>query len=259
MVPNRSRGWRMGLGNMLAKELGSWWKTRRWWLQCLVAVLLLNGTMALNMHGGMVDGAAMNFLATTAFIVPLAAISLAQDAILGERHSGTAAWVFTKPLRRAAYVLAKVLAHGLGLLVAWVVIPVSIAYFQIGAANGMQPPVSGFVGAMGLIYLNLFFYFALALMLATIFNGRGPVIGICVFLSFVGPLGLLAEPIEKYLPWLTGIMPWTLTFGAGNQNPLVMYVVNGRPLPTIVPIVASVLWCVVFIAVAVWRTSREEF
>jgi len=254
--PSRSRGWSMGLGNMLSKELSSWWKTRRWWVQCLVSVLLQNGSMALNMRGGMGDGAAMNFLATSALLVPLAAISLAQDTILGERHSGTAAWVFTKPLQRPAYILAKVLAHGLGLLVAWVVIPGSIAYFQIA---GGQPPAIGFVGAMGLIFLNLFFYMALALMLATIFNGRGPVLGICVFLSFAGPIGLLTAPIEKYMPWLTNIMPWTLTFPTGNVNPLVMYVVNGRPLPTIVPIVASVLWCGAFIAVAIWRTSREEF
>jgi ABC-type transport system involved in multi-copper enzyme maturation permease subunit len=257
--PSHSRGWAMGLGNMLSKEFGSWWKTRRWWLQCLVAVLLQNGSLALNMRGGMAQGAAMNFLATSALLVPLAAISLAQDTILGERHSGTAAWVFTKPLQRPAYILAKVLAHGLGLLVAWVLIPVSIAFVQLGAVPGTLTQVSGFVGAMGLIFLNLFFYMALAMMLATIFNGRGPVLGICVFLSFVGPIGLLAAPIEKYMPWLTNIMPWTLTFPAGNVNPLVMYVVNGQPLPTIVPIVASVLWCVAFIAVAIWRTSREEF
>jgi hypothetical protein len=54
-------------------------------------------------------------------------------------------------------------------------------------------------------------------------------------------------------------MPWTLTFPTGNVTPLVMYVVNGQPLPTIVPIVASVLWCGAFIAAAIWRTSREEF
>jgi hypothetical protein len=255
--PSRSRGWSMGLGNMLTKELGSWWKTRRWWVQCLVAVLVLNGTMALNMRAGSVSGAAMNFLVTSALFVPLAAISLAQDAILGERHSGTAAWVFTKPLRRAAYILAKVLTHGLGLLVAWVAIPLRIAYLQISTSVQDHPAASGFAGAAGLVFLNLFFYFALALMLATIFNGRGPVLGIAALLSFVGPLGLLAQPLAR-LPWVIKILPWTLTFPVGNEDPLVASVVNGQPLPTVVPIIASALWCVVFIAVAIWRTSREE-
>ena len=117
LVPSRARGWRMGLRNMLAKELGAWWRTRRWWMQCLIALLLLNGTLALNLKdGGRVDNAGMNFLVMAALCVPFAAISLAQDSILGEGHSGTAAWVLSKPLRRPAFILAKLIANGLGLL-----------------------------------------------------------------------------------------------------------------------------------------------
>ena len=29
LVPRRERGWRMGLANMLGKELAAWWRTRR--------------------------------------------------------------------------------------------------------------------------------------------------------------------------------------------------------------------------------------
>lgn len=260
MMMRRERGWRMGLGNMLAKELSAWWRTRRWWVQCLAAVLLLNGTMALNLRGNSVaNGAAMNFLIISALFVPLAAISLAQDAILGERHAGTAAWVFSKPLRRPAYILAKVIALGLGLLVTWVVLPVGLAYFQLGAATGHYPTVSGFAGAMGLIYLNLFFYLTLALMLATFFNGRGPVLGIAALLAFFGPLGFLAQPMNENVPWVTSILPWILTFPVGTENPLVQYVVSGQPLPTVTPIIASLLWCVLFIGMTIWRTGREEF
>ena len=137
LVPSRTRGWRMGLANMLAKEIAAWWRTRRWWVQCLVALLLLNGTMALNLRDGQrVDNAGLNFLMIAALCVPIAAISLAQDSILGERHSGTAAWVLSKPLRRPAFILAKLIAHGLGLLVAWVVLPGAIAYFQLTAHGG---------------------------------------------------------------------------------------------------------------------------
>ena len=252
-------GWWMGLGNMLAKELSSWWRTRRWWVQCLAAVALLNGTMALNMKGGNLSGAAMNFLFTSALFVPLAAISLAQDTILGERHSGTAAWVFTKPLRRPAFIVAKVIAHGWGLLLAWVLLPVAIAYFQIGKATGDYPDAVGFVKAMGLMYLNLFFYFTLALMLTTLFNGRGPVLGIGALLALGGPLGFIAQPINQNASWLMDMMPWILTFPVGDKIPLVGYVANGQPLPTLVPIIATVLWCVLFVAVAIWRIRREEF
>ena len=28
LIPRRERGWRMGLANMLGKELAAWWRTR---------------------------------------------------------------------------------------------------------------------------------------------------------------------------------------------------------------------------------------
>src|SRR5512137_1779964 len=136
LVPRRARGWRMGLRSMLSKELAGWWRTRRWWVQCLVALLLLNGELALNLrdNGGTpnaTENATMAFLVTAALCVPLAAVILAQDSILGEKHSGTAEWVLSKPLRRPAYVLAKLIANGLGLFVAWVALPGVVGYLQL--------------------------------------------------------------------------------------------------------------------------------
>ena len=46
LISNRTLGWRMGLRNMLAKENFAWWRTRRWWIQILVAMLILNGSLA---------------------------------------------------------------------------------------------------------------------------------------------------------------------------------------------------------------------
>ncbi len=40
----------MGLANMLGKENTAWWRTRRWWTQCLIALFFLNLTMALNLR-----------------------------------------------------------------------------------------------------------------------------------------------------------------------------------------------------------------
>ncbi len=50
LVPSRERGWRMGLANMLTKENTAWWRTRRWWIQGLIALSILNGCFALNMR-----------------------------------------------------------------------------------------------------------------------------------------------------------------------------------------------------------------
>ncbi len=260
LVPSRERSWRMGLGNMLAKELGVWWRTRRWWVQGLIALLLLNGTMALNLQdGGSGGNAAIAFLDIAALCVPVAAISLAQDSILGERHSGTAAWVLSKPLRRPAFILAKLIANGLGLLVMWVVLPGALAYFQLSTGNGFQLSGIGFAGAVGLIYLNLFFYLTLAQMLATFFNGRGPVLGIAILVAWSGPLQFIGMAMQKYLPWLDMIMPWRLVMPFGDKGPLAGYLAVGEPLPTMVPIIATLLWCALFVGVAIWRFRREEF
>ena len=253
----------MGLGNMLGKEIGTWWRTRRWWMQCLIALLLMNGTLALNLKdGGRVDNAGLNFLVMAALFVPVAAISLAQDSILGERHSGTAAWVLSKPLRRPAFILAKLIAHGLGLLLAWVVLPGVVSYFQIAAASKGQLSLSaiGWTAAMGLYYLNLLFYQTLALMLATLFNGRGPVLGIALLVAWSGPMQFIAQPMQEYVPWLDSILPWRLLMDVGNNSgPLAGYLALGQPLPTVAPIIGTVLWCVLFVGVAIWRFRREEF
>ena len=260
LVPSCSRGWWMGLGNMLSKEMGAWWRTRLWWVQCLIALLLLNGTMALTLKlGGSVSSAAMTFLEIMALGVPVAAISLGQDSILGERHSWTAAWVLSKPLRRPAFILAKLIAHGQGLLVAWVVLPGTIAYFQLLTGGGIQLSSVGFAGAMGLVYLNLFFYLTFSLMLATLFNGRGPVLGIALLVAWSGPMQFIGLALQKYTPWLDLILPWRLVVSVGNDASLAEYLAVGNPLPTVTPIIATVLWCVLFVIVAIWRIHREEF
>jgi ABC-type transport system involved in multi-copper enzyme maturation permease subunit len=208
-----------------------------------------------------VISAGLNFLTMAAFFVPIAAISLAQDSILGERHSGTAAWVLSKPLRRPAFIMAKLMAHGLGLLLTWVVLPGVVAYIQITTAAKGQLPLSasGWAQAMGLYYLNLLFYLTLALMLATLFNGRGPVLGIALFVAWIGPMQIIAEPITQYVPWLNTIMPWQLLMPLGKDLSLAAYLAMGQALPTVIPIVATALWCVLFTGVAIWRFRREEF
>jgi ABC-type transport system involved in multi-copper enzyme maturation permease subunit len=264
LIPRRERGWRMGLRSMLSKELAAWWKTSRWWVQCLVALLLLNGMLAVNLNGSRgtpnsIENATITFMVTAALFVPVAAISLAQDSILGEKHSGTVAWVLSKPLRRPAYLLAKLIANGLGLFVAWVVLPGVIVYLQLlKPANGYFTPLR-ITGVMGLHYLNLLFFLTLALMLSTFFNGRGPVLGISLMLAWAGPMPFISAPILKYASWLYEVMPWKLLIDFNTNRQLAFYVANGQPLPTVTPIIATALWCVLFAAVAIWRMSREEF
>jgi len=200
-----------------------------------------------------------NFMVMSGLFAPIAAITIAQDSILGERHSGTAAWVLSKPLHRLAYIISKLIANGLGLLVAWVLLPGTIAYFQFAAIRLIPLKVAGYVGFLALDYLNLFFYLTLAIMLAALFNGRGPVIGISMLVIWSGPMQFTYVLIAKYIPWMISAMPWKLMIDLNREPSLASLLAIGEPLPTVLPIIATALWCVVFVVIASWRISREEF
>ena len=255
LIPSRERGWRMGLANMLAKENVAWWRTRRWWIQCLIALFFLNFLTALNLRSGGISNAVISFLWIAGAVAPVAAIIIGQDAVLGERLSGTAAWVLSKPIQRPAFILAKLIAYGVGLLATWVVLPGAIAYLEFAVLGKVHLPIPGFAGALGLAYLNLLFYLTLALMLATLFQGRGAVLGIALIVVWgfmITPLGVL----------LADVMPWRLLIDLGINGALPAlggYLLQGVPLPTVTSIIATAAWCVLFVGVAIWRIRREEF
>jgi hypothetical protein len=259
LVPRRTRGWQMGLANMLTKENFSWWRTRRWWVQCLLWLALLNGAVELNIWGDMaVASAGMNFFLMAGVALPIAVVSLTQDSILGERHAGTAAWVLSKPLRRPAFLLSKLIAYALGFLVTGCLLPGAVLYLQLNL-HGMQGiPVPGFAAALGLCFLNLLFYMTLTLMLATLFDGRGPILGITLGILLTGLFcGLM--PSTRLTHFLAEILPWRFMFPFGADYPLAACVATGAPLPTVTPIIAAPVWCLLFVGVALWRIRREEF
>jgi ABC-type transport system involved in multi-copper enzyme maturation permease subunit len=251
----------MGFANMLAKENAAWWRTRRWWIQALVAIFFVDGTMLANHQLGEQSVeriASLSNLMIIAGVLSIAAILLGQDAILGEMQSGTAAWVLSKPLRRPAYLLAKLVANGLGLLVTAVIIPGAIAYGYFDLVGGVKLPIADFARAMGLVYLYLLFYLILAMMLATLFNGRGPVLGIAVGAAWGY---MMAQPPA----WLEALLPWKLLMGhitdtgTGFDLSLAGRLIVGEQLPTLVPIITTALWCVLFTGIAFWRIRQVEF
>jgi hypothetical protein len=58
---------------------------------------------------------------------------------------------------------------------------------------------------------------------------------------------------------LYDVLPWKLLIDFENNRQLAYYLANGQPLPTVLPIIATALWCVLFTGIAVWRMSRDEF
>lgn len=106
----------------------------------------------------------------------------------------------------------------------------------------------------GIIFLSLLFYLTLTLMLSTISNGRGLVIGIPLLIV------LASQFIGRMLPaWLLDFVPWNLTASFGDAQASALYAAIGQPLPTWMPVITTAVWCLIFVGIATWRLHREEF
>lgn len=46
-----TRGWRMGLSNLMRKESGETWKTRHWWVQLLIWLVIIDGLLLFILFG----------------------------------------------------------------------------------------------------------------------------------------------------------------------------------------------------------------
>jgi ABC-2 type transport system permease protein len=263
LLPVRETGWRSGFANLLSKEAGAWWRTRGWLIQTIIWVAILDGILAMLLFAAPsaeaagaegIDHAESTIVFLTIGLISLAigATIIGQEAVIDEKRSGTAAWVLSKPASRTAFILAKLVAHGLGLLVTGVIIPGVIAFGMITAAGG-SIAITNFSAALGLVWLSTLFYLTLTLMLGTLFEGRGAVIAIPIAFVFGYQIFL------SLAPWLADITPWGFLFGAGSSVPQVARVALGQAgLPTM-PVIATIGWCVLFTIIALWRFGREEF
>ncbi len=280
LTPTNRHSWLNGFGNMLSKENRQWWHTWMWAIQILIWLLIVNGMLAaavlvtpqaqkmaqreevsarLAAEGKetpavppVKQAALMVFYIFSAMAPAIGVVVIGQDAIIQERQTGTAAWVLSKPVSRSAFLLSKLTAHSLGILVTMVLVQGAVAAVIYRLAVGEMVYLPGFLGGLGLLFLVLFFYLALTFMLGSLFRTRGPVIGISIVVVFGSQLIGLA-------PWLGKIMPWNLLLDLPGAPSLAIAISSGLPLPTVTPIIGTVVMTILFILVALWRFNREEF
>jgi ABC-2 type transport system permease protein len=268
------QGWRRGFTNLFRRENSQWWRTRTWLVHAVIWLVVVNGIVAavlwspeptnqptqgqgtqagIQMDDPLIGGS-MIFVVMCGLATGIGGVLVMQGLILDEKKSGTAAWILSKPVSRSAFILSKLIANGIACVLIMVVLQGIIAYILITARSGSAPSATGFVIGVGLVALNLVFYLTLTLMLGTLFKERGPVIGI--------PLALLfgAQMLQSLAPWLNEIMPWALVIPKGQTDmALAMQAMLNQPLSTTTPIIATALWSMLFIAIAIWRFHREEF
>jgi ABC-2 type transport system permease protein len=257
------RGWRRGFANTLRKESRDWWRARRWWVNALIWLVLLNGVLAaglwLSPGDGSADvpagqGALSQFAMMGVVTTVIGAIMIMQNTLIDEKKTGTAEWILSKPVSRSAFVLSKFLGNAVATLLIAVVLQGVLAWVQVSAKSGSAVAVTPLVLSLGIIGLQLLFFMALTLMLGTFFNGRGAVLVVPLALIFVVMFA------SNYAPGLMQILPFTMGLGTTPDAPmLAVAAIEGQPLPTVVPIISTAVWTLVFLGIAIWRFGREEF
>ena len=141
-------GWSRGLDNLLGVELGRWFRTKKWWTQILIWAAIINVILALVVISEDSGGAAELVMLFNVFVGVFATFGvciLMQGVIVGEKQSGTAAWVLSKPISRPAFLLAKLIANAVGVAVTIVLVQGLIAYLLIYVGSSTMLPLLGFL------------------------------------------------------------------------------------------------------------------
>src|SRR4030065_1885443 len=157
--PTRNHRWFSGFGNIFVKENHQWWGTKKWLIQVAVWLVLINGfvlfmsvilpnlpkykqglqTMSASeaalVKAEFAKQSLSMFFIFSGLVAGAGVVVFAQDALIGEKRSGTAAWMLSKPVSRTAFLLGKLAADGIGILVTIVIVQGAVGYFVLRAGT----------------------------------------------------------------------------------------------------------------------------
>jgi ABC-2 type transport system permease protein len=250
LKPVTSPGWRMGFGNLMRRELSQYFGTRTAIRQLLVTTIILGGLVYLVMGPADMttppeERIAAGVLLYTIFasIFPGIIIVISSTgAILEERERGTAAWVLSKPVSRTSFILSKMFV-GIVTFGTLLLIPGLVVYAIIYATGGALS-LGAFILGLGPLLLWYTFLHFLCVCLGTIFNSAGPV---------AGPTAISLFFVQSFdLSGIAAFTPWTLTLVAQD-------LMQELPVPTLAPVISTLVILVVLLLIAIWRFDREEF
>jgi ABC-2 type transport system permease protein len=255
------RGWRRGMGNLMAGQLSGWFRSSRWWRHALIWLAIINVVLlvaAINIRKEMAAAAAEAEILTVygvfgGMFVAFGVMIIMQGVIVGEKKFGTAAWVLSKPVTRTSFVVSRLLGNTLGILATAVLLPGLAAYVTFGITGGWPAPLH-FLAGLAVVAVSMFFWLSLTLVSGAFFDSMG---------------GVIAVPLVTYIamwnlpglvPPLMYISPVVLTIGSSEELPSVSAsLMNGEAPFSLIPLITTILLSAVFVAVAVWRFNRQEF
>lgn len=246
-----------GFANLLGNEARAWWGTRKWLIHAAIWVAIINGFTGLLAWAQGREGvppvemyaeSVQTFFIIGGIAAALGVVATTQGAIVGEKQRGTAAWLMSKPTSRGAFVLAKLVAHAGAFLALAIALPATVFCAQTLIRVGGLPPLMPFAVGLAVLALHLLFYLTITLMLGTLLDTRGPIVGVGVGLIIAG------QSLPHLIPRLGTVLPWRLPWAAaglvlGERVPMEAFIAMG----------ATAAWAMLFVAVALWRFAREEF
>jgi ABC-2 type transport system permease protein len=258
----KERGWRRGMNNLSQGELSSWFRSSRWWKHLLMWLGIINVLMvimAIATRKAAEEGSEgppilMMYGIFGGMFVAFGVMVIMQRVIVGEKRAGTAAWVLSKPVTRTAFVISRLVINSLAILLTSVVVPGLVVYVTFGALTDigwLSPP--GFMAGLLMVALHTLFWLTLVLMMGTLFDSPAGVIAVPMALFF----GLWFGP--GLIPGLVYVSPLLLTFAPDDKQSLAASLMLGQPVFSWLPLILTAGYCVIFVAVAVWRFNRQEF
>ncbi len=269
LLPVRGSGWLGGFSNMLSKELGDWFGTRRWLWQLLLWPIILDGFIAFLLFvapaleasnpsfAGITEamlaglppsqGAVLFFYSMAVLTGTIGAIIFAQDEIIQEKQSGTAAWILSKPVARLSFVLTKLLSNIISLVVFVACVPGAIVVGEIYLATHQLIPVVPFLLGLAVAMLGVVFYTSLVIMLGVVSESRSKVLGIAFGLFFGGTV------LKTFIPQIAYVLPLAMDY-------IGLSVVLKTSLPTMLvsELISVTVLTIVYIGVALLSFQRKE-
>jgi ABC-2 type transport system permease protein len=262
-------GWRRGLGNLMKGQLSGWFKSSRWWRNALIWLAIVNLILffaAIGLRQAAEDAAAageppppddtlMLFGIFGGMFVAIGVMIIMQAVIVGEKKSGTAAWVLSKPVTRTSFVVSRLLGSTLGILLTAVLLPGLVAYVTIGIfSTGGWPSPLNFLAGLAVLAASMFFWLTLTLMSGTFFDSVGGVIAVPIITYFAMWF------VPGVVTPLLYVSPVILAVGSSEEySAIAASLMHGEAPFSWIPLIVAMVLSAVFVGVAIWRFNRQEF